>query len=88
MSSVGSSLMGPDTQSALRIQMTVPQRKLFTGVGRENMKKKELQAVNGDFISLPRVFFSSLKNQSLIDSCPKPACLALPQGKTVMLFTS
>lgn len=49
MSSVGASLTGPDTHSALRIKMTVSQQELFTGVGSENMKKKkkELPAVRG-----------------------------------------
>ena len=46
------------------------------------------EAVNGDFVILPQVFFFFLQNQSLIEPRPKPACLALPRGKTAMLFIS
>lgn len=71
-----------------------PNESFFTGVGSENMNKKKKkscglsEAVNGDFVSLPQAFFFFLQNQSLTEPCPKPACLALPRGKTVMLFIS
>lgn len=57
----------------------------------EEGKKKSCglsEAVNGDFVSLPQVFFFFLQNQSLIEPRPKLACLALPRGKTVVLFIS
>lgn len=41
MSSLGASLTSPDTHSALRIQMTVSQPELFTGMESENMKKRK-----------------------------------------------
>lgn len=40
------------------------------------------------FPLLEKFFFFFLQNQSLIEPCPKPACLALPRGKTVVLFIS
>lgn len=67
MSSVGASLTGPDTHAALRIEMTVPPTRTFYwrgeqkhegGVGgRESCGLSEV--LNGDFVSLPRVFFFS-----------------------------
>lgn len=83
---VGASLMRFDTSTALRLKLTVAQLQLelFTGVVNKNMRKKMCcqlsEAVNGDFVSLPYVFFF-LQNQSLIEPCPKPACLALPSGR-------
>lgn len=51
MSSVGASLTGPDTHSALRIEMTVPPTRAFYWRGEQKhegkKKKKELRAVRG-----------------------------------------
>lgn len=72
--------------------MTVPQRELFTSVGRKNAevkrKKKSCglsEAVNADSVCFPFFF---LQNRSPVELHPKPACLALPRRKTLVLFIS
>lgn len=54
--------MRPDTSTVFRLEMTVTQLEVFTGVAREKKKKMSCQlseAVNGDFVSLPCFFFLS-----------------------------
>lgn len=73
--------------------MTLPQReqgvKTARGRGRGGGSCGLSQAVNGDSVLPPEYFFSSfLQNQSPVERRPKAACLAVPRGKTVVLFIS
>lgn len=86
-------MTGPDTPSFKDPHDSSPNVSMGsknTEVKREEKSCGLSQAVNGDPVLLPEfvVFFSFLQNQSPVELHPTPACLALPRGKTLVLFIS